>query len=167
MSRGFVKEEDQEEAPFIPPRAALPAGVTNYVTPEGLEQLQQEKKSLEEERSGLNISAETERRRAQAVIDGKLMLLNERITSARVLKPEDQPAEEVRFGALVSLKERKTGQLQEFRIVGVDEADVKKKKISFVAPIVRAITGKKVGETAEFLLGKEKRELEIKKITYK
>ena len=28
MSRGFVKEEDQEEAPIIPPRAALPAGVT-------------------------------------------------------------------------------------------------------------------------------------------
>ena len=167
MSRGFVKEEDQEEAPFIPPRAALPAGVTNYVTPEGLQQLLQEKQSLEKERTSLDISAEIEKRRAQAVIDGKLMLLNERITSARVLKSEDQPSEEVRFGAFVALKERKTGQLQEFRIVGVDEADVKKKKISFVAPIVRAITGKKEGETAEFSLGKEKRQLEIKKITYK
>ena len=45
MSRGFVKEEDQEEAPFIPPRAALPAGVTNYVTPLGLKALQREKRT--------------------------------------------------------------------------------------------------------------------------
>ncbi|MGV3636407.1 MAG: transcription elongation factor GreA, partial [Flavobacteriales bacterium] len=27
MSRGFVREDDQEEAPFIPPRAPLPEGV--------------------------------------------------------------------------------------------------------------------------------------------
>ena len=32
MSRGFVKEGDQEEVPMILPRAFLPSGVTNYVT---------------------------------------------------------------------------------------------------------------------------------------
>jgi len=36
MSRGFVREDDQEEAPFIAPRAALPAGAVNYVTPRGM-----------------------------------------------------------------------------------------------------------------------------------
>ncbi len=40
MSRGFVKEEDQEEAPMIPPRAALPDGAINYVTPLGMQQLE-------------------------------------------------------------------------------------------------------------------------------
>jgi len=40
MSRGFVKEEDQEEPPFVPPRASLPAGVENYVTEEGYKALQ-------------------------------------------------------------------------------------------------------------------------------
>lgn len=44
MSRGFVKEGDQEETPIIPPRAALPAGATNYVTPTGMELLQAERK---------------------------------------------------------------------------------------------------------------------------
>lgn len=167
MSRGFVKEEDQEEAPFIPPRAALPPGVTNYVTPQGMQELLDEKKALEEERSGLELSSETERRRATAVIDGKLALLNDRINSARVLNPKEQPSKEVRFGAHVLLQDKKTKQLQEFTIVGVDEADVKNQKISFVAPIVRAITGKKEGEAAEFSLGNETRQLEIKKITYK
>lgn len=47
MSRGFVKEEDQEEAPIIPPRAALPNGVTNYVTPKGYQDLLDELKALE------------------------------------------------------------------------------------------------------------------------
>ncbi|MFZ0490641.1 MAG: GreA/GreB family elongation factor [Salegentibacter sp.] len=166
MSRGFVKEEDQEEAPIIPPRAALPAGVTNYVTPGGMEELLAERKELEKERAGLEIIDETERRRAQAVIDGKMSLLNERINSARVLKPEDQPQDEVRFGATVHLKDAK-GKFQEFAIVGVDEADVKKQKIAFVAPIARAVTGKKEGETTEYQLGSETRNLEILKITYK
>ncbi len=167
MSRGFVKEEDQEEAPFIPPRAALPAGVINYVTPSGLEALQKEKIQLEKDWTDSENLSETERRRVRAVIDGKLDLLSERITSARVLKPAEQPREEVRFGAFVELKDLKSGNLQEVQIVGVDEADVKLKKIAFVAPIVRAITGKKAGEKAEFKLGNETRELEIKKIIYR
>lgn len=164
MSRGFVKEDDQEEAPIIPPRAALPAGTTNYVTPKGLQELKQEEQELVDERSQLEIKDETELRRAQAVIDGKLKLLRERINTARLLDPKDQPKDEVRFGALVSLKQN--GNKQKFQIVGVDEADVKKQKIAFVAPIARAVTGKKVGETANFKLGEETRKLEILEISY-
>jgi transcription elongation factor GreB len=164
MSRGFVKEDDQEEAPIIPPRAALPAGETNYVTPNGLKELKNEEEALIEERANLDKQNDTERRRAQAVIDGKLKLLRERISTARLLKPEDQPADEVRFGALVELLQN--GNKQEFQIVGVDEANVKKQKIAFVAPIARAVTGKKVGDKVDFKLGEETRKLEILKITY-
>lgn len=166
MSRGFVKEDDQEEAPFIPPRAALPAGVTNYVTPEGYKQLLGEKRNLESERANLKAENETERRRAQAVIDGKMNLLNERIMSARILSPGDQPQDEIRFGVRVKLKLLGKNEFQQFQIVGIDEADVKKQKIAFVAPIARAITGKKMGEVVDFALGEELRKLEIKEITY-
>ena len=69
MSRGFVKEEDQEEAPVIPPRAALPNGVTNYVTPFGYEALEKEQRDLESERANTTSENETESRRAKAVID--------------------------------------------------------------------------------------------------
>ena len=164
MSRGFVKEDDQEEAPIIPPRAALPAGATNYVTPNGLQELKEEEEDLIAERAHLEIENETERRRTQTVIDGKLKLLRERINTARLLDPKDQPKEEVRFGALVSLKQN--GNKQKFQIVGVDEADVKKQKIAFVAPIAIAVTGKKVGETSNFKLGNETRKIEILEITY-
>ncbi|WP_424493585.1 GreA/GreB family elongation factor [Salinimicrobium sp. GXAS 041] len=166
MSRGFVKEEDQEEAPFIPPRAALPPGVTNYVTPQGMEDLLEERKELERKRTDLKAESDTERRRALAVIDGKLNLLQERINSARILDPSEQPEEEVRFGAKVKLKYLEKNQLQEFRIVGIDEANVKEQKIAFVAPIARAVTGRKIGDVAEFKLGNELRTLEIFSIKY-
>lgn len=166
MSRGFVKEDDQEEAPFIPPRASLPPGVINYVTPAGLQQLQKERKELEEERTNLKAENDTERRRTLAVIDGKLNLLQDRINSARVLNPSEQPTDEVRFGAVVSLKDLQKKIIQKFQIVGIDEADVKKQKIAFVAPIARALTGKRVGEVVEFNLGKEVRKLEVLEINY-
>ena len=166
MSRGFVKEGDQEEPPIIPPRAALPAGQTNYVTPAGLEELKKEKQDLEQERASIQAENETEKRRTQALIDGKLQLLNERLTSARLLKPEDQPVDEVRFGASVEIENLGSKQKQEFQIVGVDEADIKKKKIAFVAPVARALTGKKIGEIAEFKLGNETRKLKVLKISY-
>ena len=46
MSRGFIKEGDQEEIPRVPMRAYLPQGVPNYVTKEGLEALKEELKAL-------------------------------------------------------------------------------------------------------------------------
>ncbi|MFV8225857.1 GreA/GreB family elongation factor [Christiangramia aquimixticola] len=166
MSRGFVKEEDQEEPLMVPPRAAIPEGVTNYVTPNGLEELNGELKRLEEERATVKAENETEKRRTQSLIDGKIKLLIERLNSSRVLQPGEQPKDEVRFGAMVKLKSESTGQIQEFQIVGVDEADIKKKKIAFVAPIARAITGYKVGEVVEFNLGGEVRKLRITEIFY-
>ncbi|MBZ9629880.1 GreA/GreB family elongation factor [Salegentibacter sp. LM13S] len=164
MSRGFVKEDDQEEAPMIPPRAALPTGEINYVTPNGLKELKKEEAELTEERANLDKENDTERRRAQAVIDGNLKLLRERINTARILDPKDQPGDEVRFGAVVEFKQN--GNTQKFQIVGVDEADVKKQKIAFVAPIAKAVTGKKVGDKIDFKLGEETRKLEILKIAY-
>jgi transcription elongation factor GreB len=169
MSRGFVKEEDQEEAPFIPPRAALPAGVINYVTPKGHKELIQEREKLEQERRGLNISSDKDRRHVQAVIDGKLNLLNERIASARILKSEDQPRDEVRFGASVTFRdisEKSGGGQQTFQIVGVDEADIKARKIAFLAPLARGLTGKKVGERASVHMAGKVQELEVLKIKY-
>lgn len=164
MSRGFVKEEDQEEAPLIPPRAALPPGVNNYVTAKGYEALLAEKKVLETEQKELPDDNETERRRASMVIDGKLKLLHERIASARIISLSKQPQEEVRFGATVSFTKGK--QKLSFQIVGVDEADVQQKKIAFTAPIAKVLMGKKVGETAVFKRGDSSELLHILSISY-
>ncbi|MFO8146955.1 MAG: GreA/GreB family elongation factor [Bacteroidota bacterium] len=169
MSRGFVKEDDQEEAPFIPPRAALPAGTINYVTPEGYNQLIEEREKLEIEISQLNIENDKERRHARATFTGSLNLLNERIGTARILKPLEQSRDEVRFGAKVSFKfidGKQKGSIRKFQLVGVDEANIKENKIAFVAPIAIALTGKKIGEVAQVNMGGEIQQLEILEIEY-
>ncbi len=166
MSRAFVNEDDQEEAPIIPQRANLPEGAINYVTPFGLEQLKLERKELDAEITDLPQDNETERRREMNVLQGKMELLKERIASARVLEPDEQPQDEVRFGCTVSYRNLSTKASQKFKIVGVDEADLKENKISFVAPIAVALTGAKVGEKVEFKLGSEVRMLEILSIVY-
>lgn len=166
MSRGFVKEGDQEEIPIIPPRAALPAGATNYVTPKGMALLQTERQQLEQERASLDTTNEQQRRIELGVLNGKLDLLNERIASARILDPAQQPKDEVRFGATVTYRISSSPTPQTFQIVGVDEADVIKRKIAFVAPIAVALTGHKVGDSVSFKLGGESRKLEIVTIHY-
>ena len=166
MSRGFVKEGDQEEIPVIPPRSALPLGVTNYVTPSGLEDLLTEQQTLQAEKDNLSLENETEQRIATTVLNGKMILLQERINSAVVLTPNNAQRDAVRFGAIVTLKVVGTNQTQKFQIVGVDEADIHKQKIAFVAPIAVAVTGKKTGEVAELRLGREVRKLEVVEIAW-
>ena len=155
MSRGFVRETDQEPAPFVPPRAVLPAGVTNHVTPAGLAALHTEATELEAEKASLDLENEDEQRRALVVLNARLAALNQRIASANVIDPTGQPREEVRFGATVTLLNHGTGKEQTFQIVGVDEADVKRGKIAFVSPLARAVAGHWVGESAELRLGGE------------
>ncbi|WP_339844950.1 GreA/GreB family elongation factor [uncultured Dokdonia sp.] len=165
MSRGFVKEDDQEETPIIPPRAALPDGVTNYVTSHGLTQLKEELSTLDNKISTLDETDERERRRALAVLNGKRNLLLERIQSARLLDHIKDEGE-IRFGATVTYTIAGMSKPITIQIVGVDEASVKDKKIAFTAPIARALIGKKVDETTTFQLGNEEKKLTIKNIAY-
>ena len=79
MSRGFVREGDQEEVPMVPQRAFLPDGVPNFVTPAGMEQLLSEKQMLINERDNQSGSNENERRIAVNFINAKLQLLESRI----------------------------------------------------------------------------------------
>ena len=164
MSRGFVKEDDREEAPFIPPRAALPKGMLNYVTPEGMKQLKMEQDELENARVNVERENDAEKRRQLALINGKLALLNERINSAKVMEAKKEQTDQVRFGTTVSykiLKGRGAGKTHTFKIVGVDEANIQKKKVAFTAPVIRAMMGKRVGEKVQFSLGNEQQQIEI------
>jgi transcription elongation factor GreB len=166
MSRAFVKETDQEEAIVIPPRAALPAGVDNYVTPTGLDELRTEAAALNAEKEALDLENEDEQRRALTLLNGKLALLTQRINSARLIDPEGQPQEEVRFGATVNILYVNENEEQSFQIVGVDEADVSKNKIAFVAPVARALNGLWVKEETTIRLGKQARLVRILDIRY-
>ncbi|WP_266205233.1 GreA/GreB family elongation factor [Pontibacter kalidii] len=171
MSRAFVKEDDAGEPPIIPPRAALPPGTTNYVTPNGLEQLRAELTLLEAERSKAEANREDEanRTRQLTILNARLSALNERLASARVIDPATQQPDEVRFGATVTLKTvkgPKPGMKRTFTIVGVDEADVSAGKVAFVAPIARAVVGAKAGETVSLKLGRNEELVEVVRVVY-
>ncbi|PRP67499.1 GreA/GreB family elongation factor [Nonlabens agnitus] len=166
MSRGFVKEGDQEEPVVIPPRAILPDGVINYVTPYGHQQLLNKLEALENELGTLSNENETDLRRSQTLIHGKIKLLKERIASARILKPEDQAQDEVRFGATVKFKNTSGNAVQTIHITGVDEADVSQGKIAFTTPIARALAGAQEGQEVDFKLGNEVRKLKVLEINY-
>ncbi|WP_339609114.1 GreA/GreB family elongation factor [uncultured Roseivirga sp.] len=166
MSRGFVKEDDQEEIPLVPARVHLPEDVTNYVTPVGMNELLEEKQKLIDEKDQLELTNENEKRIAVNHINAKLQLLNNRISTAKLISLEDQPKNEVRFGAWVTLKIGSQTKLQRYQIVGVDEADISKRKISFISPIAQILTNKKVGEKAILKLAKEDRVFEVIQIDY-
>src|SRR5512138_2622299 len=145
MSRGFVKEDDQEEIPMVPPRAVLPSGVPNFVTQAGMDQLLAERQMLITERESLE-GTENDKRIEVNFINAKLQLLNNRIAEARIVNLKEQPQNEVRFGASVTLKTEASGEIQTFQIVGVDEADISKGKISFLSPVSRTLINKRAGD---------------------
>jgi transcription elongation factor GreB len=145
MSRGFVKEDDQEEVPRVPQRAYLPEGVTNFVTPFGMNQLLAEKQMLIEEKNNLNNASDNENRIASNYINAKLQLLESRIADAKIVNLNKQPQNEIRFGARISLKTEASEKIKTFQIVGVDEADISKGKVSFISPIAKVLISKKIG----------------------
>jgi transcription elongation factor GreB len=146
MSRGFVREDDQEEVPIVPQRAFLPEGVTNFVTPNGMSQLLAENQMLVDEKNNLDIANENEKRIAINYINAKLQLLNNRISEAKIVNLNEQPQTEIRFGATITLKTEESKNIQTFQIVGVDEADISKGKVSFISPIARVLINKKTGD---------------------
>jgi len=166
MSRGFVKEDDQEEIPMVPPRADLPDGLTNYVTRTGLNELLAEKKSLINEKTNLDNSNENDKRIALNFINAKLRLLNNRISTAKVVDPKEQPRNEIRFGAVITLKIEATKRIQTFQIVGVDEANISKGKIAFTSPLAKILLNKKIGDRAILKRDKENIIFEIMGIAY-
>lgn len=155
MSRGFIKEGDQEEIPMVPPRAHLPKGMPNYVTHEGLESLKKELEDLENERveaSGNYILSN--------FIDAKIKLLSDRINISVEVDQTKADKETVSFGAYVKYNGRTV------RIVGVDEADFSKGRLSFISPVAKALIGRRNGEKFEIKIPKGTETIEIQGIWY-
>jgi transcription elongation factor GreB len=167
MSRGFVREGDQEEVPMIPQRAYLPEGVVNFVTPEGMDLLLKEKEELIKERENIVSINENEKRIVQNYINAKLQLLNDRIADARIVETRVELPDEITFGATVTLRNDLSGNIQTFRIVGVDEADIASGKVSFISPLARVLINKKPGDRVTLKRDKEDIVFEIITVTYK
>jgi transcription elongation GreA/GreB family factor len=140
MSSAFVKEEEGGEAfEDLPDRPISPH--PNFVTPEGLAAIEAELTRLH----AAHAKAQDEDDRiAIAKTSRDLRYWTARRASAQVVHPP-QDASEVHFGSTVTI-ERDDGRQQTYRLVGEDEADPAKGTISYVSPLARALTGKRVGD---------------------
>lgn len=166
MSKAFTKE-DQEEAPLlIPARAPLPEGTPNYVTARGLALLQDERRALDAEHSRLEATLDgPERARALVPLNQRIHELEQRLSGAVLVDSAPSLPEEVRFGAWVRVR-ASDGVEQRYRIVGVDEADAKAGLIAFVAPMARALLGRRQGESTVLRSPRGAEELELLEVGY-
>jgi transcription elongation factor GreA len=85
----------------------------------------------------------------QSFIEGRVLELEDKLARADVIDTSRLKGDTVKFGATVKVTDEDTGETFTYKIVGEDEADVAKKKISISSPIARAMIGKEEGDTAE------------------
>jgi len=109
-------------------------------------QLLNEKQMLVNEKNNLTGSNENENRISINYINAKLQLLDNRIAGAKIITLNEQPQNEIRFGAMVTLNTEASNNIRTFQIVGVDEADISRGKVSFISPIARVLINKKIGD---------------------
>ena len=139
MSRAFVRENDDANSPGLPDRPV--SAHPNYVTTEGLAGIEAELARLD---AAHTTAVRAGDREAIALIQRDQRYWTARRASAQVIEPP--PAEgRVHFGSTVTIA-RDDGRRQTFRIVGEDEADPARGTLSYVSPLARALTGKRVGD---------------------
>jgi transcription elongation factor GreA len=82
----------------------------------------------------------------QSFIEGRIQDINGKLARAQVIDPAAIKSETVVFGATVDLEELQSGRQLTYKIVGVDEADIKSGKVGITSPIARALIGKRGGD---------------------
>jgi transcription elongation factor GreA len=131
------------------------------VTPEGYAAIRRELEKLkrvdrpeniraiEEARAHGDLSENAEYAAAkdrQSFIEGRIGELEYKVGHLEVISPENLPRDRAVFGSRVLLENSDTGQETEYQLVGPDESDVEKGRISVVSPLGKALLGKKPGD---------------------
>ena len=177
MSKAFVKETDElEDLETIQPTFQG----KNYMTPSGFAKLKQELgQLLNKERPELTATvawAASNGDRSENAdylygkkklreIDRRIRFLTKRLESAEVVDPATMQSDRVFFGATVTVEDE-DGTQKTYTIVGVDEIELSKNRISWISPLATAMLKKRVGEIISFRSPKGVRELEIIAIQY-
>lgn len=183
MNKAFTREPDTDsdgddaiEAP-----SPLPAGSRNYITPNGYTRLKTALKHLlERERpevvKAVSWAASNGDRSENAdyiygkrrlrEIDRRIRFLTKRLDLAEVVDPAAREwTDQVFFGATVRIA-RQDGSEQLLSIVGIDEIDTERGRISWVSPMARALTRAREGETVTLRTPAGTEEIEVVEVSY-
>ena len=85
----------------------------------------------------------------QSFIEGRIKEIEQRLAGVQVIDPAMISSDKIAFGATVVLEDEDRGGEVTYQIVGLDEADVDKGKISVSSPIARALIGRSVDDLIE------------------
>ena len=181
MSKAFTRENDDGEEDELEPALKLPQGTRNYITPGGYARIKAELDyllrtdrpqvveavhwaALNGDRSENGDYIYGKRRLRE--IDRRIRFLTKRLDLAEVVDPARQEnAEQVFFGATITLCDEQ-GQEQSYQIVGVDETDFARGRISWISPLARAVLKAREGDLVRFQSPAGWREIEIVTIEY-
>ncbi len=153
----------------------------NYITPAGLQKLKEELEFLMKEdrpqvvKTVAWAASNGDRsenadyiygKRRLRQIDGRIRWLTKRIEAAQIVDPKEHVnTGKVVFGATVTIEDE-DGELKTYQIVGEDEIDTAKMKISWKSPIAKALLNKKLGDEIEIRRPKGESYVEIREIQY-
>ncbi|WP_036260078.1 transcription elongation factor GreB [Methylocapsa aurea] len=180
MSKAFTKEAETD-ADLDDEIPALPAGVKNYITPQGLQRLRDEFAQLHQierpqivetvswaagngDRSENGDYIYGKRRLRE--IDRRIRFLRKRMEIAEVVDPAQQKDKErVFFGATVHYLNQRDEE-KTLRIVGIDEARSEFNEVSWISPIAKALLKSEAGDIVEVRTPKGVERIEILKVAY-
>ncbi len=149
------------------------------VTPEGYQAIRKELEKLkrverpeniraiEEARAHGDLSENAEYAAAkdrQGFLEGRIGELGFKLANAEVIDPGDLPRDRVRFASRVSLENVETGERVNYQLVGPEESDIARGRISISSPLGKAIMGKRPGEEVVLQAPGGKRSYELVEI---
>ena len=102
----------------------------------------------------------------QGFIEGRIQEINAKFARAQVIDPSQISLDKIVFGSTVQLEEQETGNPIHYQIVGSDESDIKRNKISITSPLARSLIGKKEGDEVEVIAPKGKINYTVVEIKY-
>jgi transcription elongation factor GreB len=179
MSKAFVRElEDDDEAPEVE-RAPTPA--KNYISPAGYARLKAELKQLVElerpevvrtvswaakngDRSENGDYLYGKKRLRE--IDRRVRFLIKRLEAAEVVDSAGRNTDQVFFGCTIKMKTGTDGRERTVTIVGLDEVDPAKGRVSWISPVAKALLKARAGDRVMLKTPAGPEELEILEVRY-
>lgn len=126
-------------------------------------------RAIEEARAHGDLSENAEYHAAkekQGLVEARVMELEDSLSRAVIIDPATLKGDTVMFGATVTMLDE-DDRSTVYQIVGVEEADVKKGRISYTSPIGRALIGRAVGDEVEVITPSGEKYFEIEKVEFK
>jgi transcription elongation factor GreA len=103
----------------------------------------------------------------QSFLEGRIAEVEGKLANAQIIDPKLLDAEgRCVFGATVDLQDLSSSEAVTYQIVGEDEADIKKAKISISSPIARALIGKYAGDAVDVVTPGGVRQYEVLDVRY-